>query len=229
MPPSERPGNSTAGEKLRPDCTRTSPPSLPLCLMRFPRTVLTTLAMAVGLAVTAPQSQAQLLPSFGVTGGLNFASLSDAAGISLDDAVGYHIGAYGEFGFGQIGVRGSVLYVRAGNIAFPSPVPILGSDAAVEFIAIPIDLKYGAGIPLVNPYALVGPELRFPLGDLTDDPDSRSMAWAINLGVGAEIGAFIGPQLFAELRYAFDVTGFIDDANDSIRVSVFYLRIGIGI
>jgi hypothetical protein len=191
------------------------------------RISLATLVVATML-VLAPRAEAQLLPSFGIAGGLNFANVSDAVGGRVSEAVGYHIGGYGDFGFGPVGVRGSVLYVRAGDIAVPSLIPLFGANTAVEFIAVPVDLKFRAGFPLVNPYALVGPELRFPLGDLSDHPNARGTSWAANLGVGADIGAFIGPQVFAELRYGLDLTGFLDDPNESVRVSVFYLRLGIG-
>ncbi len=184
--------------------------------------------LAALLLISAPRAEAQVLPSFGIVGGLNFGSLGDAATANLDEAVGYHIGAFGDMGFGLFGIRTSVMYVRAGNIAFPSALPVLGDETSVEFIAIPIDLKYGAGLPLVNPYVLVGPELRFPLGGISEDPDAKSTVWAINLGAGADIGTVIGPRLFAELRYAFDMTGFVD-RDESIRVSLFYLRLGIGL
>jgi hypothetical protein len=201
--------------------------------MRLLYTALLCVLMA-GATVTAPTAQAQLLPSFGLTGGLNFGSLSDAATVDLDESTGYHIGVFSDFGFGPVGVRGSLMYVRAGNLGLP--IVGGGGDAVVSFIALPVDLQYRAGTPLVNPYALFGPELRFPLGDLAD-ADARSVAVALNLGVGASFGAFIGPTVFAELRYAFDVTGFFDDGvagvpasvDDSVKLNIFYLRIGVGL
>lgn len=184
--------------------------------------------------VTGPSAQAQLLPSVGLTGGLNFGSISDAATVDLDESTGYHIGLFSDLGFGPIGVRASLMYVRAGNLGLPLVGG--GGDAVVSFIALPLDLQYRAGTPLVNPYGLIGPELRFPLGDLAD-ADARSVAMALNLGVGAQFGAIIGPSVFAELRYAFDVTGFFDDGvagvpasmDDSVRLNMFYLRIGVGL
>jgi hypothetical protein len=191
------------------------------------------LVAVITLAATAVPVQAQILPSFGVTGGLNFGSLSDAATVDLDQSTGYHVGVFGDVGFGPVGLRASILYVRAGSLSLPTA----GSDnPTVSFVSIPIDLQYGLGLPLVNPYLLAGPEARLPVGDLAD-ADARGVAVAINVGVGAEVSAFIGPKVFAELRYAFDVTGFFDDgvagipatSDESIQVNLFFFRVGVGL
>lgn len=194
--------------------------------------LLATFFALAGLLALAPRAEAQLIPSFGVTGGVNFANLSDAATANLENSVGWHGGVYAQMGFGPIGARASLLYVRSGDLE----VPGITDDPSISYIAIPIDLKYSLGLPLVDPYALLGPEARFPIGDLLDE-DARSVALAVNAGIGADVGAFIGPRFFAELRYAFDVTGFFGDgigetqtADDGVvRVNVFYLRVGIGL
>ncbi len=196
-------------------------------------------ALLAALFAAAPLAHAQLIPSFGVTGGLNFGSLSDAAGADLDQSTGYHIGIFGDVGFGPLAFRASILYVKAGDISFP----VIGGDdgeAGVAFVAVPVDFKYRFPSPLVKPYALFGPEVRFPTGDLTDFSGSRSATLALNLGVGAELSAIIGPSVFAELRYGFDVTGFVDGGelpggagtfsnDDSFKVNAFYLRVGVGL
>lgn len=192
--------------------------------------LLTPAALLSLALLLAPPAQAQLLPRIGVTGGLNFTSLADAATANLDQAVGYHVGAYLDLSLPlvPVGLRGAVLYVRAGDMAFPSPVPFFGSDAAIEFIAIPVDAKLSLALPLVSPYAFLGPEIRFPMGDLREHEQARN-AWALNLGVGVDVGAVIGPRLFAELRYGLDLMGFVADEQEPIRVSLFYLRVGVGL
>lgn len=191
--------------------------------MRPLRYALLALAFAV-----APLAQAQVLPSFGLTGGLNFGSLSDAAGAKLDQSTGYHVGVFGDVNLLALGARVALLYVKAGDIG------IGPDDLSVTFIAVPVDLKYQFPSPLVKPYALLGPEFRFATGDLSD-ADARSLNLAINAGLGAELSALIGPKVFAELRYALDVTGFAGDTfsgvptDDSFKVSAFFLRLGIGL
>lgn len=182
--------------------------------------------LALAFAAAAPLAHAQLIPSFGVTGGLNFGSLSDAAGADLDQSTGYHVGVFGDFGIGPIGARASVLYVRVGDIELP-----LFNDPEVSFIAVPLDLQYRFPTPVLKPYALLGPEARFAVGDLAD-LNAESVALALNLGVGAEFSAIIGPKVFAELRYGFDVTGFAPgdfEGDDDFKVNAFYLRIGVGL
>lgn len=203
--------------------------------------------LAAALVLIAPLAQAQFIPKFGVTGGPNFGSLNDAGGYGLENSTGYHVGVFGDLGFGSFATRAAILYVKIGesNRELPpsdcgpivpcgpmQPSSVPGPDVA--FIAVPIDLRYRFLTPVVKPYALLGPEARFPTGDLAD-ADARSVNLAINAGVGAELDALVGPSVFAELRYAFDVTGFADDeffgvpTDESFNVSVFYVRVGVGL
>ncbi len=194
--------------------------------------------------LAAPLASAQLVPSFGVTGGLNFGSLSDAATADLDQSTGYHIGIYGDFSAPllPVALRASVLYVRVGEFGFEADTPgfeVDAGDADVSYVSVPLDFQFRYPLPIVKPYALVGPELRFPTGDLADFDGSRSVNVAVNAGIGAKLGALIGPEVFAELRYAFDVTGFFDedelpfvgtvDEGGTFDVNVFYLRVGVGL
>lgn len=201
--------------------------------MRFLRILPLLLA-----AFLAPAASAQLIPSvdLGVTGGLNFSNLGDATGFDLGSATGYHVGVYAEVGVAGFNVRPALLYVRAGDLDFTA-IPGLGDEETVSFLAIPVDLKFAASTPLVQPYGLLGPELRVPLGEVFDGPGTRSTAVALNVGAGARLGAFIGPSVSAELRYSFDVTGFVEDAalfgaggaDESFRFNVFYVRVGVAI
>jgi hypothetical protein len=202
--------------------------------MRPLRYAIFALVLALGAALTAPSAHAQIIPKFGVTGGLNFGSLSDAAGLDLESSTGYHVGIFGDVGFGPLAARVSVLYVRAGDIG----IPVLGDvieteEATVSFIAVPVDAKFRFPSPVVKPYALLGPEARFAIGDLAD-LDAETLAFALNFGIGAELDALIGPSVFAELRYGLDVTGFApgvagDAANPDFRVNAFYIRVGVGL
>ena len=182
--------------------------------------------LALAFAASAPLAHAQLLPGFGVTGGLNFGSLSDAAGADLSESTGYHAGIFADFGLGPIGARASVLYVRVGDLELP-----VFNDPEVSFVAVPLDLQYRFPTPVLKPYALVGPEARFAIGDLAD-LEAKDVAVALNIGVGAELSAIIGPKAFAELRYGFDVTGFAPgdfEGDEDFKVNAFYLRVGVGL
>ena len=201
--------------------------------MRSFRFALLAFALALAVPLTATSAHAQIIPKFGATGGLNFGSLSDAAGADFENSTGYHLGVFGDFGFGPLAARASVLYVKIGNLdeLRDEQNVLIDPDASVSFIAVPVDLQYRFPSPLVKPYALLGPEARFAMGDLAD-LNAESIALAFNLGVGAELSALIGPKVFAELRYGFDVTGFAPgdfDGDDSFKVNAFYLRVGVGL
>lgn len=216
------------------------PLSLPLAHptphMRSFRYLLLALAFALAAPLASTAAHAQIIPKFGVAGGLNFGSLSDATAVDLDSSTGYHIGVFGDVGFGPLAARVSVLYVRAGDITLQpfDDVGDVATDASISFVAVPVDLKFRFPTPVVKPYALVGPEARFPTGDLAD-ADARSVNLALNFGVGADFGTVVGPSLFAELRYGLDVTGFADNeffgipTDDSFKVNAFYVRVGVGL
>ena len=189
------------------------------------------LLLAAVFVAATPLAQAQIIPKFGVAGGLNFGSLSDAAGADFESSTGYHVGIFGDVGFGPLAARVSLLYVKAGDVGTG-----IGDDASVTFIAVPVDFKFRFPSPVVKPYALLGPEARFLTGDLADFDGSRSVAIALNAGIGAELSAIVGPSVFAELRYGYDVSGLFGDReianvtiDDSFKVNVFFLRVGVGL
>jgi hypothetical protein len=196
--------------------------------MRPFRYLLLALAFALAAPLASTNAHAQIIPKFGATGGLNFGSLSDAAGADFDSSTGYHVGIFGDVGFGPLAARVSLLYVKAGDLEGED------DDASVTFVSVPVDFKFRFPSPVVKPYALLGPEARFATGDLAD-AEARSVNLALNAGVGADFGTIVGPNFFAELRYALDVTGFADDeffgvpTDESYKVSVFYLRVGVGL
>lgn len=203
------------------------------------RLVSRTLAALLLTAALALPARAQLLPSFGITGGLNFASLADATG-DLDSSTGYHIGAYAELGFGGVSLRPAVLYMRAGDFGDLRDISNNALDGDVAYIIVPVDLKVGFPSPLLQPYVLAGPEFRFPAGSVSDvaelfGTDSRSMSVAGNVGVGAQLSAIIGPKVFAELRYGFDFGGLFEEQTvggvtiEPAKVNLFMIRLGFGL
>ena len=173
-------------------------------------------AAACGLASTlAPAATAQVpfLPQFGVLGGVNFASLSDARSAAgeadLSGSTGFHVGAFAELGIGPVGVRPAVMFVKAGSIEIPDQ-----DDYETSYIAVPVDIRYSPlPTPFLKPYLLAGPEVRLPLGEISNIANARSLAVGANIGIGVNAGTIIGPKFFGELRYAFDITGFVEDSD----------------
>lgn len=172
--------------------------------------------------LAAPAARAQLIPSFGAAAGVNFASLGDAATVELDGSTGYHVGIYADLGVAGLSVRPGLFYVRAGSL--------LSNDESVDYVSIPVDFKAAFPSPVVSPYAVIGPEFRFPQSS-PFDANTRDFALAANLGVGVEAGGILLPNAFAELRYGLDLSGLQDDdaVDESVKVNLFMIRVGVGI
>ena len=191
--------------------------------MLYLRLALFALALAA-----LPAAHAQIIPSFGVAGGVNFGSLSDVAGAELQNSTGYHIGLYADAGIGPIAVRPGVFYLSAGDVETG------GETVSADFVTIPIDFKFQTPTPIVKGYAAVGPELRFPIGEDGAVVATKSTNVAINFAAGASINPpLVGPSGFIELRYALDVSGFAevvsDAASDDYNLSLFMVRLGFGL
>ena len=192
-------------------------------------------ALALVLAL-APAASAQIIPSIdlGVAGGVNFGSLGDASDAELESSTGFHAGVYADVSALFFSARTGLFYQRIGDI------PGAGDgteDGTVSFVTVPVDFIFQTPTPIAKAYALIGPEFRFPLGDLNlqgavaGDEDLVSVNTALNVGIGAKAALpVVGPSGFVELRYAYDLTGIADtDSDQSYKVNVVMLRVGVGI
>lgn len=192
-------------------------------------------ALALLLAF-APSASAQLIPSIdlGVAGGVNFGSLGDAADRELNSSTGFHVGVFADVSALLFSARTGLFYQRIGDI------PGAGDgaeDGTVSFITVPVDFLIQTPTPIAKAYALIGPEFRFPLGDLNfatiagGTDEKVAVNTAINVGIGAKAGVpIVGPNGFVELRYAYDLTGIADtDSDQTYKVNVVMLRVGVGI
>jgi len=193
---------------------------------------------------------AEALIDAGVSGGLNFASLNDIeindAGTSYDNRTGYHIGVYAKGGLGPFAVRAGVVYLNAGPLfeGLSDEIDLPESfqdDFDVRFLAIPIDFHYRLATPVLNPYFLVGPELRFDATSADDfDDNLKSTSFAGNIGVGVEFSLpILDLSIAPEFRYSFDLTGITEedlaiggttyDALENHKADSFMLRVHIGL
>ena len=180
------------------------------------------------LALAAPAA-GQIVPTFdlGVAGGVNFARLDDAGGLDLESSTGYHVGLYADVGAAFLSARTGVYYLRAGDVPGAD-----GEAGTVHFVSVPLDLQAQTPTPVVQAYLLAGPEVRFPLGGL-DTFDTKAANLVANVGVGVKGGVpLVGPSGFLEARYGLDVTGIAEDldgADRDYKVSLFLIRVGVGI
>lgn len=178
-------------------------------------------------ALVAVPVSAQTSIGFGIAGGANFASLSDAGSIDLDRSIGYHIGLFADIGVPFVSTRAGVYYVDAGSFDGADNL-----DNSSAYVAIPVDLLFKTPTPFAQAYALVGPEIRIPVDGLETFPESN-YTWAANVGLGVRGGVpLIGPSGFVEARYGLDLTGLRDaDAPEGpeVKVQLIQLRVGVGI
>ena len=193
------------------------------------------LPLALLLALAAPQAQAQLIPSLdlGVAGGVNFASLSDAGTLDIENSTGYHVGVYADVGVLFASARTGVYYVRAGDIRQDIEVGVGDEfDDSFDYVAVPIDFQIKTPTPIFQAYALIGPEFRFPVDGL-DTFDTESVQLAGNVGLGVRGGLpLIGPSGYLELRYGRDFSGINGEetaGDDDVKVNLVMIRLGFGI
>ena len=186
----------------------------------------------LALALAVPRAEAQAAPSvdFGVAGGVNFASLSDAGTVDIDNSTGYHVGIYADVGGLFAAVRTGVYYVRAGDIRADLGTGLGDAfDTSLDFVAVPLDVQIKTPTPVVQAYALFGPEARFPVDGL-DTFDTNAVQFAGNVGLGVRGGVpLIGPSGYLELRYGRDFTGIRDGGgDDDVKVHLVMVRAGFG-
>ena len=197
------------------------------------------LPLALAAFLAAPAASAQILPSvsIGVAGGVNSSSYNEIANSSLESSTGYHVGVYGDVSIPFVAFRTGVYYLKAGNVERLTDRPGGPTQEVVsaDFITVPLDFRFQTPTPVVKAYALVGPEARFPIGRVDEGLVNRStINVAANVGVGASFKApLVGPAAFIELRYSRDITGFAEDrgltTNNAYKVSLFQLRLGVGL
>ena len=192
------------------------------------------LFLLAGLLAFAAPANAQLVPSIdlGIAGGLNFASLGDAGQFDLDSSTGYHVGLYADVGVLFFSARTGVYYVAAGDIRDASLPSADDFDDSAAYVAVPVDFQLKTPTPVLQVYALAGPEFRFPVSGL-ETFEQENMTIAGNVGLGLRGGVpLIGPSGFLELRYGFDVTGLNAESttdDDEVKLNVVFARVGFGI
>ena len=184
----------------------------------------------------------------GFAGGLNFDQLSDIEGnrtATFDNATGYHVGLFYTFNVGMLGIRPGVFYVDVGEFEIDfednRPCTVVGGCEDLfdlSLIEIPIDVRLRLNTPVLTPYLLAGPTLRFANTSNEDLEDAlKEFSVAAAIGAGLEIGPPGGNlRFYPEIRYNFGVDGVIDDftflgaefeADEEQQLNSIMLRLGL--
>ena len=155
--------------------------------------MIAMMAFAIAFIAAVP-AQAQF--KFGVRAGLNISKMSfKFDGLSTDNRTGFFAGVSGEFTLPIIplGFEASVLYDRRTVLDFNDDATGT-KNKALEYIAIPINIKYSVGLGSVaNVYAATGPQFSFNIGGkkLWDNPafsyDLKKSEFYWNVGAGVRL------------------------------------------
>ena len=210
----------------------------------FLRTLPVAALFFVFALAGAPDAHAQL----GVAGGVNFDRLSDIedsdnTDLSFENATGYHVGLFYEFGAGPLRIRPGVFYMDVGSFDFQGesdPSDQIQEEFDLSLVEVPVDLRYTIfPLPIAKPYLTAGPVFRFNVSENEGfEETAEDFSFAGNVGGGLEI-SLPGSNLTLtpELRYSFGLTPVAQDfeaagfgfsaEDDETQLNNFMLRLGV--
>ncbi|MFH1279835.1 MAG: outer membrane beta-barrel protein [Candidatus Eisenbacteria bacterium] len=201
---------------------------------------------AVLVSLGAPQGARAIIDT-GLSVGMNFASLDDVdvkdTKTTYDNKTGWHFGVFAKTALGPLGLRAGAVYLDAGplfeGLSDNLEGVTLKDDFDVRFFVVPIDLQYRLVTPVVKPYLLAGPEIRFNVTSSDDfEGNFKDTQWAANVGVGIEFTLpIVGVGVTPEFRYSFALTDLTEDSieiggvsydlSDAFKVGSYHLRVHV--
>ncbi len=207
----------------------------------FRRLAISTFAAL--LFVSAGLTYSARAQGLGISVGANFNSLSDVdtgdRQATFENATGWHLHLWFDLPVGPVAIRPGLRYTDVGEVFDDARIGVdpFRVEQVVTMLEIPVDLRIRLGVPIVTPYVMAGPVLRFPAG--TDDEDRlKSFSLAGGAGIGVELG-LVGIKLFPELKYTFGITRFTQDSYEiggvtispdgSQRLNAVMLSLGVGL
>src|SRR5690554_5627047 len=178
---------------------------------------ISSLITAFLLAVLfSPSTQAQVLPKFGIKGGLNYSTFNNT-----DDAEykpGFLVGAFVDIPIPAtpVSVQPEVLYATYGT-------NINDSDASINinYLQIPVLLKFGFPTPAASPNVFFGPYMGFNM---------KSEVKINDITVNAEdyVAGIDITKFRVALRYTAGLTNVAKPSfNDDSKNGAFALTVGI--
>jgi hypothetical protein len=188
-------------------------------------------------------SNAQEDASFGVKGGVNFATINGGEFESPESRTSFHVGLLGEFPIADIfSIQVEALYSGQGFeydntysvIDLGAPGGVRTENETVEYQLDYINVPVLAKFYLFKGFSLeAGPQFSFLINEEIDsapndnegDTDTDNVE-TFDFGVagGATFQTEMG--LFATARYTQGITNIIQDSDENVTNSVFQLGIG---
>ncbi|MFP5439822.1 MAG: porin family protein [Bacteroidia bacterium] len=172
-------------------------------------------------------------PSFGVKGGVNFATINGSDFDSPDSRTSFHVGVFGEFPIAPdlFSIQVEALYSGQG---FETDVDggIFGGSGKVEYQLDYINVPVLAKFYIVKGLSLeAGPQFSFKVNEEIDaNPNANSGDLDLNEAKDFEFGVSGGLSfetplgIFATARYNQGLTDIIEDRD--VKNSVFQLGVG---
>ncbi len=171
-------------------------------------------------------AQAQVLPKFGVKAGANYSTFNNT------DNVEYKAGFVGGV-YSSIKVPASPLTIQPEVLYAQYGAGIENSDAwfRVNYLQIPVLLKFGFNTPGIQPNVYFGPYMGFNLnsevknesGSINLDDQAEGTDFGVAVGAGLDVRKFnIGLRYTAGLK---DVAN--DNFNDEAKNGAFALTVGV--
>lgn len=197
---------------------------------------ITAGTMILATAITANAQEADntrsMSPSFGVKGGVNFATITGNDFDSPDSRTSFHVGALAEFPIAEIfSVQVEALYSGQG---FESDIDgsIFGGDGKAEYQLDYINVPVLAKLYVTRGLSFeVGPQFSFKVNEEIDfDANGNNGDIDLNEAKDFEFGVAAGLTfqtdmgLFATGRYNYGLTEIIEDTD--AKNSVFQIGIG---
>ncbi|MFY0684714.1 MAG: PorT family protein [Balneola sp.] len=187
-------------------------------------TILSVITLTIGFSTKA---QAQVLPEFGVKGGLNYSTFNDTDNVEYKP--GFLIGAYADFNIpaSPMSVQPEVLFAQYGAKAEDSDI-----EFDVNYIQIPVLLKFGFDTPAASPSVYFGPYMSFNTkaevknndGSINLEDNVKDTSYGVVVGAGVDIS-----KIRLGLRYTAGLTNLANDNfNDSAKNGALALTVGIG-
>jgi hypothetical protein len=192
--------------------------------MNFKR-ILSTLLFAA-IVGSASSAQAQVLPKFGVKAGLNYSTFNNTD--NVDYKPGLLAGVYANIKVpaSPMAIQPEVLYAQYG-------ANIDQTDAyfRVNYIQVPVLLKFGFDTPGVKPNVYFGPYVGFNVkstikngdGSLNLNDQVKDTDFGVAVGAGVDISKFN-----IELRYTAGLKNVANsNFNDDAKNGAIALTVGV--
>jgi len=175
-------------------------------------------------------SNAQLLPAFGLKGGVNFSTLNNADDVELKS--GFIGGAYVKLNIpaSPVSLQPELLFAQYGADSESG----VGS-LEINYIQVPVLLNFGFNPPAspIKPKVYFGPYLGFKTNAEADfeeisfdiDDSVKDTDFGVAVGAGVEISRFS-----IDLRYTAGLVNvFEDELEDGEKNGAIGLTVGIGL